>query len=854
MRTFFNKLLPGSLRKRVLYAFVFMSMLPLGLVLFVTGTATRESIITAEYEKAEQMSEQVARELTLYLSKLENSLREIQGDPLFTDPSVSADARKRELERILGANGDFLSLELSPRKSAEEEPEEEITFEIFGAMQRTSSNVNWTVPLPHLGEKITVETALPEIWRILDGVQLGNSGGAILIDSTSKIISHRNKTRLRTYLSPDALKKDAIYHGPDDKSYRTVVTSMDQSQYPFRVVILVPTEPIDALVLEALIMQLLMGCGTTVMAWTLGILISRHLTGGLVKASKVAEVVASGDLTARLPKGDTVEVDQLAVSFNSMIHELESHRNHLEDIVKERTRDLEEATEREKNISAELQATYDAGKDGLWLVNRDGTVVSENAAFRNMFEISSEKGSSFEAVTEQISSHFAEPKLFSEWVQQSFASPNDSSSQRWDLIEGNGVFGGKSSLVTGEDGQPFAILFAFTDFSEETRVQKELEEARRFESVGHLVGSVAHEFNNLLTGVIGNIDFVSDGVATSSSQSDNLAQAKESAAKAVELVRGLLSFSQQNLLQLQLAQPASILKASLREFYNRFGEEALKEVRWRVRIDDDLKLLQADRTKLGQALEQFFENAFEAINGSGVIAVTASNDVSAEGLERICIKIQDNGVGMSPEIVERVFEPFYSTSRNKKGLGLSMCHGIISQHGGELICHSEEGEGTAMVVSLPVSKEQSLPHSKRDFGSGPEFSEAGDEEDSCILVVDDDPLVRTVTSKILEKGNHTVICAEGGREALEIYREHRSTIKLIVLDLRMPEMMGTEVMEKLHESYPGEDIRIVVCSGYLRDYDDEAPGSNRRVKPRAFLQKPVGAQSLLATVDEFLPR
>ena len=819
--------------------------------------------MAAEYAKAEEIAGQIRREVSLYLGKVENTLRDIQDDPLLSDPDVSDGAKNRELQRIADKQSTLhrLRREKNPLGAAGEEA---ISVQFFGPEDRTSSFITWRVPIPESKEVIFAETPLPEVWRILDGVEIGGGGGAILIDETNKILSHRNKTRLRTYIATESLgQRNAEYQSPDGDIFYTVVHPLGKKQFPYRVVLTFPKRPIDTLVLEALLIQMFIGSLTTALAWILGIISSRHLTSGLSKASQMAEVVAGGNLEARLPNEGPKEVKQLADSFNSMVRELEVHHNHLEEMVDERTAELEEATSLHQELAAELQAAYDAGKEGLWLVHRSGVTASENAAFRNLFGIAPKKGEPAKKFFSKIAGQFEDPGAVKEWLESSLKNPDATDRIRWNRAGENGIVGGYSSPVSGgnDSSEPFAVLFSFSDFTEETRIQKELEEARRFESVGHLVGSVAHEFNNLLAAVMGNIEIAGETETPEPEKlHGSLTEAKKSASKAAELVQGLLSFSQQNLLQRKPCNPGEVLNQTLKHFYEKHGTEALQGVRWNIKIPRGLPTIEADQSKLFQAIEQFLENSLEAINGNGIIAVQAMTTRDKDKNPLVEIRVTDNGKGILPEIRDRIFEPFFSTRRDRKGLGLAMCHGVIRQHEGTLLCESEPGKGTRMTIQLPIASIPSTGFNIPDQSSKPDSetpaastrTEESSQEKSTVLVVDDDRLVRTVTQKILEKGGYEVLCAEGGKKALAIYREKCNDISLIVLDLRMPEMMGTEVMEHLFEEY-GKDVPVVVCSGYLRDYQTEAEGGPR-LEPLAFLEKPVGAAQMLETVGTALAR
>ena len=380
------------------------------------------------------------------------------------------------------------------------------------------------------------------------------------------------------------------------------------------------------------------------------------------------------------------------------------------------------------------------------------------------------------------------------------------------------------------------MLFSFADLTDEYQLQTELEAAKRMETVGHLAGSIAHEFNNLLSGVMGNLE-IAEALESQASATRAVAQAKNSATRAIELVRDMLSYSQRDWLQLEPVEVHGWLQNIVNETAPDEGAKIT------IDVPNSLPPIKIDRRKMTQVVSQLLNNAMDAMPKGGAIKITVKTSTDSDGKPSMEILVSDSGHGMNIDVSERIFEPFFTTRKGKQGLGLSMSHGIVGQHGGELTCASAEGKGTQMRILLPVGEvDRKMPgESSASSGLNPILS-----KDSQIMVIDDDPRVRLVTVAILKRGGHKVVEFESGSTALDYFAEHQRQVSLIVLDLRMPEMMGTEVLEQLRKRF--EYVPVIICSGYLRDL--EALDGN--IHPDALLEKPVAAAQLLQTVEETL--
>jgi len=373
------------------------------------------------------------------------------------------------------------------------------------------------------------------------------------------------------------------------------------------------------------------------------------------------------------------------------------------------------------------------------------------------------------------------------------------------------------SLVSDENGQPSAILSVYTDITERIALEEQLRQSQRLESIGQLTGGVAHDFNTLLTVILGNAELLTEFLP----QEDNLHQLAEltrsAALRGAELTHRLLAFARR-----QALEPAALdvneLVAGMEGLLQRTLPE---DVEIETVLSTDLCKAYADPTQLEAVLLNLAINAKDAMpSGGRLILETANRHLGEEYIEHnpevvpgeyVMIAVSDNGTGMSQEIIERAFDPFFTTKEKGKGtgLGLSMAYGFAKQSGGHIKIYSEPGQGTTVRLYLPrAGSERAGPAD----ASGDEIALSGS---GRILVVEDDELVRGHAETQLRNFGYEVISASNGPEALEILRSD-AAIDLLFTDVIMSGgMNGPELAIKALELRP--DLKVLYTSGYTEN-------------------------------------
>jgi PAS domain S-box-containing protein len=383
----------------------------------------------------------------------------------------------------------------------------------------------------------------------------------------------------------------------------------------------------------------------------------------------------------------------------------------------------------------------------------------------------------------------------------------------------------------------------------ERALQDELQRARRLESVGQLAGGIAHDFNNILGVIMNYAEFVADELEPNSKAHQDVEEIRRAAERAAALTRQLLIFSRREVVKPEVLDLAEVIG----ELENLLRRALGERVELDVVLEDELWAIEADPGQVEQVLVNLSVNARDAMPEGGRLLIEAENTELDEEFaymhpdtapgHYVRLKVSDTGVGMDAETADRVFEPFFTTKPEGTGLGLATVYGIVTGAGGRIDVYSEPGIGTTVKVHLPATSvvpASVVPaRSERSIGRG-----------EVVLVVEDEPDVRRMAERILTRGGYAVIGTTCGAEAVEICERGERAIDLLLTDVIMPEMLGTELVERARAARP--DLRVVYMSGY--SHEMLAPQALTDGGQSAFIEKPFNARALLQTVQDLLER
>jgi two-component system cell cycle sensor histidine kinase/response regulator CckA len=394
------------------------------------------------------------------------------------------------------------------------------------------------------------------------------------------------------------------------------------------------------------------------------------------------------------------------------------------------------------------------------------------------------------------------------------------------------------------------------DVTDRERAQRQVQQSQRLESLGRLAGGVAHDFNNLLAVILNYASFVTEAIVESRSGADRLEDAERdadqiriAAERATRLTRQLLSFARQD-----AAAPGVVnLNDVVAEVETLLRRTLGEQIMLTTSPARDLRLVLADPGQLEQVLVNLAVNARDAMPQGGTLTIdTANVEIDADYVAQragltvgphVRLRVSDTGVGMPQDVIDRAFDPFFTTKGPGAGtgLGLATVYGIITRAGGLPRFHSKPGIGTTFTALLPAT-DQSAPAAEPQAEA---LQGAGDE---TILVVDDEGALREVTRRILTRSGYQVITAADGLEALELAKMHAGPIHLVLTDVVMPSMSGSELAGRLRELRP--DVRVLFMSGYAQPV---LAGTERLEELGAGLvEKPFSAAGLAAKVREVL--
>ena len=394
--------------------------------------------------------------------------------------------------------------------------------------------------------------------------------------------------------------------------------------------------------------------------------------------------------------------------------------------------------------------------------------------------------------------------------------------------------------------------------AEKDKLQAQLFQAQKMESVGILAGGVAHDFNNLLHVMRGNTELLLQGMPWDHPDANRLNIVINSMDRAARLVRQLLLFSR----KIETNRVRVSLNQEVTDVVRMLERTIPKMIALEPHLDSAVWPIRADPVQIEQILLNLAGNAVDAMpQGGRLIIETSTVDLDADFVRlhpgstlgrHVLLTVTDSGCGMDETTRNQVFDPFFTTKEVGKGtgLGLASVYGIVKGHGGYIHCYSETGQGTTFRIYLPASETDA------NEAGAPDQPEAattvgmdGTQGGQTILVVDDESTIRELTQEALEDFGYTVRCAANGEEALAIFREHVSSIDLVLLDLNMPGMGGHKCLQELLRLNPA--VQVLISSGYSANGQ---AGESLKSGAAGYIGKPYQLKELKTSVREALEK
>lgn len=638
------------------------------------------------------------------------------------------------------------------------------------------------------------------------------------------------------------LKLEA-YGGGDEQK----VAHRRLQRKPWQVAVVRPSAAFIAPVEEQLMSAGLVALGVAACAVLAAVFFGTRVAAPILRLTESAERVARGDLETHAKVSGPREVQALAHAFNLMTDQVRETLDGLLVEIGDRTRAEGAARESEERVRAFVENALDV----ILVIDRAGTVLYSSPSIERLLGCS---------VSEVIG------KNWFDWL-----SPADVEPARARLAEA--IAGDRPVIdqlrVVHRDGQLHdvelvgrpafdvrgvgGVIVNVRDVSDRVRAENErteleehLTQARKMEAIGLLAGGVAHDFNNLLTPIIGYTELIRGSLPASDPIYTDLAVVLEAAEGARQLVRQLLAFGRKQALEVrpldlseQVRRIEKILRAMIPE-----------SIELLITLPEARVVVRADATQLQQVVLNLVVNAQDAMSKTGgrlQVSVArvelaerdAELELDAGSYGVLCVA--DSGHGIDEETRARLFEPFFTTKERGKGtgLGLATVYGIVKQHHGAISVTSSAGQGATFRVFFPCTPE-SIPPPSAGALAVPGHGET-------VLVAEDDPSVRALVKSVLERNGYRVLAAEDGVSALDLAREQKGRIDLLLSDVVMPGMNGRALRAALLESYPA--LRVLFMSGYTGDV---LAGLGELDRDVSLVPKPFTPDVLLKSVRKLL--
>ncbi|HOI75681.1 MAG TPA: cache domain-containing protein [Syntrophales bacterium] len=499
-----------------------------------------------------------------------------------------------------------------------------------------------------------------------------------------------------------------------------------------------------------------------------------------------------------------------------------------------------------KESEEKYRSIFENAVEGIFQITADGRFISVNPAFARIAGYGSpgEMVDGISSINNNLLANPGDGERYREILDDKgfvedfeIAMKRNDGSIVWVSIN--------SRVVKDEKGRLLYYEGTIEDISERKRaeedrrkLERQLFQSQKMDAIGQLAGGVAHDFNNILMGIQGNVSLLQMEHDPSHPHAKRLGRIEEHVKRGANLTRQLLGFAREGKYEVRTLAVNDLVRKSVQFFI-----ETRKEIEADLELEADVHPVEADPGQLEQVLLNLYINAGHAMPRGGNLHIRTSNVVLREEDARafetkagsyVRISVSDTGVGMDRETLKRIFEPFFTTRSQEggTGLGLASAYGIIRNHGGLIKAYSEPGRGSTFNVYLPSSEER-VP--AEDQGPSEDLLTGS----GGILLVDDEPMILESASRMLGALGYTVYPAASGQDAVSMYMEKRDRIDLVILDMILPGISGAQVLRMLREIDPG--VRVVLSSGY------GLQGEVQKVMEsgcRGFIQKPYSMKEL----------
>ena len=574
--------------------------------------------------------------------------------------------------------------------------------------------------------------------------------------------------------------------------------------------------------------------------------ISQRIVAPINDLIKGTEEISDGNFTYQIRIRDEGELGQLARKFNEMVlklhyyyrqkeilnKKLHHYSEQLEERVRERTQELQQ-------IRNEVVQIFHQIPIGLLVCNRNGNIRWYNEELLKIFNIVNPASLKVKNLLKddpfsnaELTGKLRDVILGGEKVEFQFSYHANARERK--ILQIN------SQPFREENGDISSIIFTIRNVTMEKELIEKINRTKRLESMGILAGGIAHDFNNLLAIILPNAQMLKLHLQNDPKLLTYLETIERATEQAAQLASQILSFARGSK---HGSRTILNLNQIVDDFSSMFNRIVSKKVQIKKELSENLWNIEADKTQIEQILMNMSMNALDAMPNGGQLIFRTSNIQTKEKQmlfsseikpgTYVKLEIADTGTGIPPQIIDKIFDPFFSSKKEGKGtgLGLSMVYGIIKSYNGYIDVRSEPNQGSQFsiyfpAVFKPIAQEPETPLNVQ-LGSGK------------IMVVDDEKMLQITLYNMLESMNYEVLIANNGREAIELFQQHAEELDVIIMDLQMPEMDGLEAALRIWKLKP--DVKIIFSSGYA---DPARLNELRKLGVKEFLKKPYKIKEL----------
>ena len=728
--------------------------------------------------------------------------------------------------------------------------------------------LDWIISVSTYREEFNELIDVEDFQKSILSLRTGKTGYSYVIDSRGKAIIHPKLQNVNVLKDPNlpndflkdmlALKNGKIVYfwkNPgEDRARKKLVMFNFIPEYQWMVAsssyideIFQPLYTVRNIILLALL-------GALVVASAVTFWISSNISRPLKQLMDSFSAGAEGDFSIRMKRFSEDELGQLSAYFNTFMDRLEAYSTDLKAQINERRqaeaalrdsesnyRTLYEKSKRSEELYLSL---LNSSPDAIAIYDMQGYVQYISPMFTEIF------GWTFEALKGKRIPFVPESEFEPAMLVIRSLLENGTPCQGFETkrLTRDGRLLDVSisaSRYHDHEGRPAGMLVILRNISERKQLEAQIYHSQRMEAIGTLAGGIAHDFNNLLMGIQGRTSLMLLEGEKVHPHIEHLKGIAEYVQRATDLTRQLLGFARGGKYEVKSTNLNQIVHRSS-EMFGR----TQKEIMIHTEYQDDIWPVEIDRAQIEQVLLNLYVNAWHAMPAGGSLYLKTENlrlgdhFVRAYGIEPgryVKISVRDTGYGMDEAVRQRVFDPFFTTKEMGRGtgLGLASAYGIVRNHGGIITVDSQKGQGATFNIYLQATG--------KPFTEDSRSTETIVKGVGTVLLVDDEDLILDVGRQLLDSLGYTVLTAEGGQEAIDVYAHFHEQVDLVILDVIMPDLSGGDTYDRLREI--DDAVKVLLSSGYSID------GQAQEILDRGcsgFIQKPFTLKTLSQKLQEVL--